>query len=392
MKPHRPADAEDDASCGDDRDDFKITPQTAYSRPGNTWEFEWENPSSGELMLPDGDVTVVAFARDTTGWSDSYASAIINSYNWGASTAVFELDSELHDPTRGDTDANIAMYGSVQPRDGSDVFEARPFVLLTFEDKSTVFVDEFMIDGTVVEINSVGDNRFLHWPESLSYGKHKVEVEALDAAGNEREFSYEFDVKERTAFEIELLAGWNAVSVPAGPVNQMLSEVFTIDEVDQVVTWDSSSPQAPWRIATKVDGVWTTSEEFAPLTEVVAGKGYWVHSNGFQNQAVMLAGIPSRESAANAPAGPVGIVTLKGWNFVGVVDTDGDQTQKNDFNEDLKNSGSTVVTAGDYLKKYKQAYVWDTIKSQFNVVESGDRMKVGLGVWVYYADDFNLAP
>ena len=392
MKPHRPADADSKTSCGDVLEMYKITPQTAYSRPGNTWQYEWQNPDSGELMLPDGDVTVVAFARDATGWSDSYASAVINSYNWGASTAVFELDSELHDPTRGDTDANIAMYGSVQPRDGSDVFEARPFVLLTFEDKSTVFVDEFMIDGTVVEINSVGDNRFLHWPESLSYGKHKVEVEAIDAAGNERDFSYEFDVKERTAFEIELLAGWNAVSVPAGPVNQMLSEVFTIDEVDQVVTWESSSPQAPWRIATKVDGVWTTSEEFAPLTEVVAGKGYWVHSNGFQNQAVMLAGIPSRESAANAPSGPVGIVTLKGWNFVGVVDTDGDQTQKNDFNEDLKNSGSTVVTAADYLKKYKQAYVWDTIKSQFNVVESGDSMKVGLGVWVYYADDFNLAP
>ena len=380
----------DEGEC--DGTDFTITTTPAYSRPGNTWEYQWRNPDGESVHLPDGNVTVVAFGRDTNGWSDDYGQSQDNSFNWGAATSVFELDSELEPPTRGDTPANIAMYGSVQPREGADVFESRPFVLLTFVDASTVSVDSFKIDGTAQDIAVLGNNRFLYWPEALSFGKHKVEVESVDAAGNEEDFSYEFEVKQRTAFTIELLAGWNAVSVPAMPVSPTIGDVFTIDEVDQVVGWDSATPDAPWRIATKVDGVWSTNAEFAPLDTIVAGMGYWVHANGFVDQDVMLAGVPDRESAANAPAGPIGIATVKGWNFVGVVDTDGDQTQDGDFGEELKNSKDEMVTATAYLRTFKQAYTWDPIKSQFNVVEGGDNIEIGDGIWVYYADGFNLAP
>ena len=384
----------DETGTCKDGDRLQVTATAAYSRPGNTWEYQWRNPlaSSTNTHLPDGNVTVVAFGRDTNGWSDEYSASQDNAFNWGAATAVFELDSELEPPTKGDTPENIAMYGSVQPREGADVFESRPFVLLTFQDASTVSIDSFKMDGTAQDITALGNNRFLYWPEALSFGKHKVEVESVDAAGNEEDFSYEFEVKQRTAFTIELLAGWNAVSVPAMPVSPNIGDVFTIDEVDQVVGWDSSTPEAPWRIATKVDGVWSTNAEFAPLDSISTGMGYWVHASGFVDQPVMLAGVPDRESAANAPAGPVGIATVKGWNFVGVVDTDGDQTQDGDFGEELMNSKDEMVTATAYLRTYKQAYTWDPIKSQFNVVEGGDNIEVGDGIWVYYADGFNLAP
>lgn len=377
-----------------DGDALQVAATPAYSRPGNTWEYQWRNPTDPDSTshLPDGNVTVVAFGRDTSSWRDEYDGSQDNSFNWGAATAVFELDAELEPPTRGDTPENIEMYGSVQPREGADVFESRPFVLLTFQDASTVSIDSFKMDGTAQDITALGNNRFLYWPEALSFGKHKVEVESVDAAGNEEDFSYEFEVKQRTAFTIELLAGWNAVSVPAMPVSPNIGDVFTIDEVDQVVGWDSSTPEAPWRIATKVDGVWSTNAEFAPLTTIATGMGYWVHASGFVDQPVMLAGVPDRESAANAPAGPVGIATVKGWNFVGVVDTDGDQTQDGDFGEELMNSKDEMVTATAYLRTYKQAYTWDPIKSQFNVVEGGDNIEVGDGIWVYYADGFNLAP
>lgn len=385
----------DETGTCKDGDRLQVTATAAYSRPGNTWEYQWRNPldsAQTSTHLPDGNVTVVAFGRDTNGWRDQYSGSQDNAFNWGAATAVFELDSELEPPTKGDTPENIAMYGSVQPREGADVFESRPFVLLTFQDASTVSIDSFKMDGTAQDITALGNNRFLYWPEALSFGKHKVEVESVDAAGNEEDFSYEFEVKQRTAFTIELLAGWNAVSVPAMPVSPTISDVFTIDEVDQVVGWDATTPSAPWRIATKVDGVWSTNAEFAPLDTISTGMGYWVHASGFVDQPVMLAGVPDRESAANAPAGPVGIATIKGWNFVGVVDTDGDQTQDGDFGEELMNSKDEMVTATAYLRTYKQAYTWDPIKSQFNVVEGGDNIEIGDGIWVYYADGFNLAP
>ena len=383
-----------EGNCDDDNTaDLSLRYIGTYSRPGNAWEYQWRNdPNENDqslARLPDGDVTVVAFGRDTSDWYDDYkpgtATEGMQSYNWGAATAEFELDSVLRPPT--DTG-----FGSVQPGADGVVFESRPFVLLTFRDASTVSISSFKIDGTAQEITALGNNRFLYWPESLSFGKHKVEIDSVDAAANERSFSYEFEVKQRTAFNVELLAGWNAVSVPAMPVNPTIGDVFTIDEVDQVVSWDSATPAAPWRIATKVDGVWSTNAEFAPLNTIEAGKGYWVHANGFVDQSVMLTGIPDRESAANAPAGPIGIATVKGWNFVGVVDTDGDQTQDGDFGEELMNSKDEMVTATVYLRTYKQAYTWDPIKLQFNVVEGGDNIEIGDGIWVYYADGFNLAP
>ena len=383
-------------TCGDDEGTRLIVPSTpTYSRPGNTWEYQWRNNTSGtDTAIPDGDVTVVAFGRDVSAWNDDWdpdregsPDAGMPSFNWGAATAEFELDTNLGDPS-----TTNSKFGSVQPRAGSDIFESRPFVLLTFTDASTVTIDSFKVDGTEQEITTLPNNRFLYWPESLSFGKHEVEVEAVDAAANERDFSYEFEVKERTAFTVELLAGWNAVSVPAMPIDPNIGAVFTIDEVDQVVGWDSATPAAPWRIATKVDGIWSTDAENAPLDTILAGKGYWVHANGFVDQTVMLAGNPDRESAGNAPDSPIGITTVKGWNFVGVVDTDGDQTQDGDFGEMLKDSKQEMVDAESYLRNFKQAYTWDPIKNQFNVIEDGDGMSIGDGVWVYYAEDFNIAP
>ena len=386
---------EEPGKCGDDPPTTLLVRSTpTYSRPGNTWEYQWRNNTSTEnTEIPDGDVFVVAFGRDVSAWNDDWdpdadtPDVGMPSFNWGAATAEFELDTNLGDPS-----TTNSRFGSVQPRAGSDIFESRPFVLLTFNDASTVTIDSFMVDGTEQEINPLPNNRFLYWPESLSFGKHEVEVEAVDAAANERDFSYEFEVKERTAFTVELLAGWNAVSVPAMPIDPNIDAVFTIEEVDQVVGWDAATPDAPWRIATKVDGVWSTNADNAPLDTILAGKGYWVHANGFVDQNVMLAGNPDRESAGNAPDGPIGITTVKGWNFVGVVDTDGDQTQDGDFGEMLKDSQDEMVDASSYLRNFKQAYTWDPIKNQFNVIEGADGMSIGDGVWVYYAEDFNIAP
>ena len=148
----------------------------------------------------------------------------------------------------------------------------------------------------------------------------------------------------RDPFVIDLTAGWNAISFPANPIDTALDAVFTEEAVDRVVGWNPLSATGPWSIATRIDGVWTTSANFAPLTDVVVRYGYWVHSMAFVEQSVDLEGQINRETGEN-PASDRHQTTVPGWNFVGVVDQDGDQTEDN-FGKDLEDSEDAKVSCG----------------------------------------------
>ncbi len=377
-------------NCGDEEGDTKVIHYVqAYARQGNTWEYQWRNISGDDQELADGNLTVVAFARDKSSYV-THDHETNKLYNWAASTSEFRLDTIIEDPTRDDND------GSVQPTDGANISEARPFVLIEFDDPSTVSIDTLSVDDADQDAQSLGANRFLYWPDTLATGDHEVSVKAIDAAGNEGEFDWKFKVQEPTSFVIELLAGWNAVSVPANPIDPTLDSVFSNNGIDQVIGWDGTDAVSPWRIATKIDGAWSTSDEFASLTGIEARYGYWVHSLGFLDQEVLLVGQPRRGEGGNAPPDPIDIQTNGGWNFVGVVDQDGDQTQKDDFGTSLEyrglNGSSDVVDASGYLGDYVRAYTWDPIRSRFDDLESDEEVEVGSGIWVYFANDFDIAP
>ncbi len=364
--------------CGDDS--VEMQRLQSYSRPGLSWEYEWVN-LPGDHALGDGKLTVVAFARDRQSFAslDTRANSDTpkqdDTFNWGAATVEFRYDTTLENP-------------EPTPDAGATVTEARPFVLLAYEDAVTVSIDEFSIDGTVVEISSIGNNRYLYWPEALGLGSHDVSVEATDAAGNEDTFEYSFKVAEREAFNLKLIAGWNAVSFPANPMDNAIDSVFTEDVIDMVAGWDASDPEKPWSIATRMEGEWSTHEEYATLNKVHAQYGYWVHAQGFVTQRVKLIGGINRTDPEVTPPDLVSIPTHAGWNFVGVIDQDGDQTEDN-FGEALANgedeNGDPVkVSAGDYLGSNKRAYKWDAVRSEFQILEDGDDIEIGDGVWVYY--------
>ncbi len=358
--------------CGDD--EVEMQRLQSYSRPGLSWEYEWVN-LPGDNALSDGKLTVVAFARDRQSFAslkargDSGTPNSADTYNWGAATAEFRFDTTLENPMP-------------TPAEDDTVTEARPFVLLTYDDAVTVSIDEFSLGGTVQEISSIGNNRFLFWPEALGLGTHDVSVDAVDAAGNEDTFEYSFKVAERKSFNMKLIAGWNAVSFPANPVDNAIGSVFTEDVIDMVAGWDASDPEKPWSIATRMDGDWSTHDEFATLEKVHAQYGYWVHAQGFVTQRVKLIGGINRTDPDITPPDLVAIPTLAGWNFVGVIDQDGDQTEA-DFGETLMN-GTTPIDAGDYLGSNKRAYTWDAVRSEFKILENGDEIAIGEGIWVYY--------
>ena len=189
-----------------------------------------------------------------------------------------------------------------------------------------------MVDGVdaLGSLDDIGDNRFLYWPEALDFGSHKVEFErAADAADNKPtgKTSFEFKVTARDPFTLDLSAGWNAISFPANPIDTAVDAVFTDESIDRVVGWNPMSSNGPWSIASRVDGAWQTGTTDFPLTDIVVRYGYWVHSAAFIKQNVDLEGPINRETGEKPH--PVGIQTVPGWNFIGVIDQDGDQTEDN---------------------------------------------------------------
>lgn len=344
----------------------------ALARPGDNWEHTWQNPTGDDQKLRAGKITVVAFASDRSRFKKGTDE---NVRNWGSASIEFAFDNV--DPEIFDR----------QPEADGTSKEDRPFVLIEFSDSHTVTLDSVLLDGTEIasQFEKPQTNRFVYWPQSLAKGEHEVEVEASDAAGNETAFEYSFTVEARGKFLLELQAGWNAVSVPADPVDTAIGSVFSDPAIETVIGWDTQG----WRIAVRRDGVWESNHQYGALNEIRAKYGYWVKSSAFIDQPVSLKG-PISRNISGAPT-LIGIDTLPGWNFVGVVDQDGDQTE-NDYGESLKN-GIQPVLADEYLgSNFVRAYTWDPTFSRFENIRRDDGLTIGKGVWVYYPETGGIAP
>ena len=364
-----------DYTCGynSDRDNpgdpFQPTEMSMNSRPGENWEIQWRNSRSGGASLEDGRLRVVAFARDRSRHvrSGQYVQS------WGASSTDFTLDTEFESPLR-------PGGGEVQPDDNATTTELRPFIFIEFNEPTTVILDSVTLDGVEIkdDFTNQETNRFVYWPPSMSRGEHEIVVEATDAAGNPLEFDLDFVSTQRGDFVLDLVTGWNAVSVPADPIDTNIETVFTNPAIQAVIGWDTEG----WRVAVRRDGVWESSQTFGTLTGIRARYGYWVKSESFVQQRVALRGT-IRRSDGVVPS-LYEIPTLNGWNFVGVVDNDGDQTEDH-FGVSLRDSQDVPVTARDYLgSNFIRAYTWDATFNRFDTLRPIDTMRIGDGIWVFY--------
>ena len=109
----------------------------------------------------------------------------------------------------------------------------------------------------------------------------------------------------------------------------------------------------------------------------------------FIKQSVDLEGPINRETGEKPH--PVGIQTIPGWNFVGVVDQDGDQTEDN-WEDPLMDSEGAKVSADDYMPGYKRAYIWDAIANGYRVLGGDAYVEIGKGIWVFFPDSTTVAP
>ena len=354
---------------------YTLQDTAANSRAGDAWEYTWRN-LTGSSALEPGKLQVIVWGRDRSSF-EKHDGSVTTLNNWESASTSFTFDNELKSPL-------TSAGGEVLPRDGSKVSEARPFILLDFSEGTTVTLDSVTIDDTAVTMDRQNDGRFIYWPPNLGFGDHTVKVEATDAAGNEQSFEYEFEVVQRSDFVIELLAGWNAISLPADPIDSTLGAVFTNPMIDSVLGWTAEN-EGSWRFAVRQDGVWSTSDQFGTLTDIEARYGYWVHSEGFIRQSVQLATINRGQDTPRLRA----IDTNKGWNFVGVVDQDGDQTQDH-FGDSLRDSDDDLVSAKTYLGEFTRAYTWNATFNRFDTLDEDESMQIGQGIWVFYGE--GIAP
>ncbi len=358
---------------GDDEDDpFELTEDIALARPGENWEFNWQNRPGGTTELQDGELVVIVFGRDRSRY-ERYGETVSN---WATATTGFGLDTAFGPTT---SKGNVRVH----PPDGSVVREKRPFVLLEFPTEATVTLGSVIFDGVEIvdEFELVRDNEFVYWPLSMNQGEHEVHVRVFDSAGNETSFDFDFKSTQRGDFVIPLVAGWNAVSVPADPIDPKIESVFTNPSIAAVVSWDPRFALDPWAIAVRDGDAWTFNENFRGLTEIRAGSGYMVLSTSFSEQPITLTEGPG-PSTDHAESGS-GCGSHTGWWFVGVNDKEGNQTQDH-FGEELQNSDKDVVTVRDYLAKFvRLVYTWDPIEGKYRQLEANDAVMIGAGIWYY---------
>ncbi|MBM3957459.1 MAG: hypothetical protein FJ313_05340, partial [Gemmatimonadetes bacterium] len=254
-----------------------------------------------------------------------------------------------------------------------------PFVTLDFAEKVTI--DKATFDGVDVKASLVttDDQKWIYRAADLALGTHTIVAKATDLAGNaSAETTSTFSVVARADFALALVAGWNAVSVPANPVTPDIDSVFTNTAIDVAIAYDAQNPASPWRIATRnpSTGLFVSTTERS-LTDVRQGLGYWVHTDNFQAQKVALQAPPGPGAAS--PPTVVTIPTGNGWNFVGVVDVSGANT--------TGASGVTVSNADSYFASvnWSRAYTYNATALQFTPLVKGAAaaLNTGAGVWVF---------
>ena len=377
--PRKPSESADTVfTCGydddgDGEDDvFEPTELIAHSRPGDVWEYTWQNLSGVATRLQDGELAVVAFGRDRSRY-ERYGEAVSN---WATAIGEFGLDTQFDG-------LGVPDGVKVFPEDGSKIDESRPFILIEFSETSAVSLNSVLLDGEeVADAFSESDpNHFVYWPSfCLDQGKHVVVVDASDAAGNSLKLDFEFETTLRCDdFILQLATGYNLISLPADPLDPSIDAVFTDPLIETIMTFDPSVTTAPWSMAVRIEGQWETLNPGRPLIKIRQNRGYWVESSGFVVQSVGLHKYGTR------PAVEPSSVMSKGWHLVGVVDSAGNQTQNN-FGEILKDQAGDAVSAGDYLGGYAQAYTWDTIFGRLDILQPNDTLTIGDGIWVHYGE------
>ena len=319
-------------------------------------------------------------------------SLVVSGTDVSAASNEAKVGSE--DPSKATAGATKFTLDTTAPSlvtGNSSTSQGRPSIRIEFDEVVSVSAasvgDTVLVDDDTNMLATSDNKLFFYVPsEDLELGSLTVKATASDHAGNTaKDVSYTLTVEERKSFDLDLFFGWNAVSVPSNPVDPDINAVFTNESLAQVVAYDATDGESPWRIASRdpVSGAWTSTTD-TPLSTVLAGPGYWVHSTSFDGQSISLAG-PIEPGSGQAPRVEA-ISTGAGWNFVGVIDTTRSNTQ-GASGASLIRADGTAMTADRYFASVdaRRAFRYEaTLQSFVEIALDGSAtVKIGDGIWVF---------
>ena len=194
-----------------------------------------------------------------------------------------------------------------------------------------------------------------------------VSVALLHAQGSAEE--------ERPPYRIDLLPGWNLISIPSDPVDMALDSVIGPDSHVSIVLGYQSDA---WLTALRnADREWEGT-----LTTMSGGLGYWVVTPVAETLTVTLSPTPLAQ-------GPPNCYIPRGWQLAGVWDTE-------------QRPAGTKVDADENFRRqrfpwilfWKAAHGFDTGSSQWSSIRpgAGATVEVGAGYWVWATGPALLCP
>ncbi len=165
--------------------------------------------------------------------------------------------------------------------------------------------------------------------------------------------------------EIELVEGWNLMGLPLNPTSSATEDVLADILDNTVIVWAYDATTGNWSsfYYNPLTSQWTGT-----LTEMTAGKGYWIEMTAVTN--LVVSGI--------SPAMPFSIDLLGGWNLISIPEPTGSSATEDVLSGILGNV--VIVWAYDATTGNWSSFYYNPLTSKWTGTLT--EMTAGKGYWV----------
>jgi hypothetical protein len=226
-------------------------------------------------------------------------------------------------------------------------------------------------------------------------GNYTFNITAIDKAGNRNITSVNVYITSTlSAFTINLMPGWNLISLPLIPDNESADALTQgVSGIDAI--WYYNAGHGNW-------SVYHPQSSGVPfnLTKLETGKGYWVLMNSSAYETVQIPGAPIPPVAVPIKLKYTGVYlkpgqlpptysVYKGWNLIGF-HSEVNMTVK-EYLSGLtypQRTWTSLIGYNNYVD-FRHNKVAEGV---FERLKPDDYMKPGNGYWLYVKESGEITP